>query len=129
MAEILAKLLPGAQQIMKLQQKYDWLKTEYDALENTYQQKHAPLPDHAPDGYDINSTGKIEYAFEYFFVKCQPDPESGNTPPYRNQHCQLSKSHNQHNKKQQIEQAFALGKNYDNSGQFHYLGNDDYVVS
>ena len=39
MAEILAKLLPGAQQIMKLQQKYDWLKTEYDALENTYQQK------------------------------------------------------------------------------------------
>ena len=39
MAEILDKLLPGTQQVLKLQQKYDWLQMEYDGLPEAYQQK------------------------------------------------------------------------------------------
>ena len=39
MAEILDKLLPGTQRILKLQQTYDWLQTEHDGLPEAYQQK------------------------------------------------------------------------------------------
>ena len=73
------------------------------SAEDTDQKKHSAFPNHPPDGNNINRTGKMEDTFEDIFIKRQPDPETGNTFPDRNQHCQLGGSHDQHNKKSSLK--------------------------
>ena len=65
------------------------------------------------------SPEEMEDTFEDIFIKRQPDPETGNTFPDRNQHCQLGGSHDQHNEKQEFKKSPAQCKNSDHTGKFH----------
>ena len=91
------------------------------SAEDTDQKKHSAFPNHPPDRDDVNGAGKMEDTFEDIFIKRQPYPETGNTFPDRNQHCQLGKSHDQHYEKQEFKKPPAQCKNTDNSSKFNYL--------